>query len=146
MDEDSAITTDTLLMNRRFHANHRTRLDGTTTSVMSTIQPRRSCCHGAKLARTRPRTSMNRSATFGVIGGSGSTAKAVAKELHRSTDKPFLIGGRNLANAEAVAANLGVTVSAVRVDIRDARSLEDFCGSSSVVLNCGGRFTSYRIW
>ncbi|MBZ5682756.1 MAG: saccharopine dehydrogenase NADP-binding domain-containing protein [Acidobacteriia bacterium] len=81
---------------------------------------------------------MNRSATFGVIGGSGSTAKAVAKELRRSTDKPILIGGRNLANAEAVAANLGVAVSAVRVDIRDARSLEDFCGRSSIVVNCGG--------
>ena len=81
---------------------------------------------------------MNRSATFGVIGGSGSTAKAVAKELRRSTDKQILIGGRNLANAEAVAANLGVAVSAIRVDIRDAQSLEDFCGRSSIVVNCAG--------
>ena len=81
---------------------------------------------------------MNRSAAFGVIGGSGSTAKAVAKELLRSTDKRILIGARNLANAEAVAANLGVAVSAVRVDIRDARSLQDFCGRSSIVVNCGG--------
>src|ERR1700719_4615628 len=31
--------TETLLMNWRFHAKNRTRLDGTTTSVMSTIQP-----------------------------------------------------------------------------------------------------------
>jgi hypothetical protein len=36
----------------------------------------------------------------------------------------FLSGGYNLANAEAVAANLGVAVSAIRVDIRDAQSLE----------------------
>jgi len=81
---------------------------------------------------------MNRSAAFGVIGGSGSTAKAVAKELRRSTDQRILIGARNLADAEAVAANLGVAASAVRVDIRDARSLEDFCGRSSIVVNCGG--------
>jgi saccharopine dehydrogenase-like NADP-dependent oxidoreductase len=82
---------------------------------------------------------MNRSAAFGVIGGCGSTAKAVVKELLRSTDKRILIGARNLANAEAVAANLGVAASAVRVDIRDARSLGDFCGRSSIVVNCGGR-------
>lgn len=81
---------------------------------------------------------MNRSAAFGVIGGSGSTGKAVAKELRRSTDKRILIGARNLANAEAVAKNLGTAVSAVRVDVRDARSLEDFCGRSSIVVNCSG--------
>ncbi|MGA2646453.1 MAG: saccharopine dehydrogenase NADP-binding domain-containing protein [Candidatus Sulfotelmatobacter sp.] len=81
---------------------------------------------------------MNLPTTFGVIGGCGSTAKAVATELRRSTDKQILIGGRNLANAEAVAANLGVTVSAIRVDIRDAQSLEDFCGRCSIVVNCGG--------
>lgn len=81
---------------------------------------------------------MNPSAAFGVIGGSGSTAKAVAKELLRSTDQQILIGARILADAEAVATNLGVAASAVRVDIRDARSLEDFCGRSSIVVNCGG--------
>ncbi len=81
---------------------------------------------------------MNRFAAFGVVGGSGSTAKAVAKELRRSTNKQILIGARNLASAETVAADLGVAVSGVRVDIRDARSLEDFCGRSCIVVNCGG--------
>lgn len=81
---------------------------------------------------------MNRSATFGVIGGSGSTGKAVAKELLRSTDRAILIGGRNETNLEAAAADLGAAVSAVRVDVRDPRSLEEFCGRCSVVLNCGG--------
>jgi hypothetical protein len=80
---------------------------------------------------------MNRSATFGVIG-SGNAAKAVAEELRHSTDKSILIGGRNLANAEAIAANLGAAVSAVRVDVRDAPSLEQFCGRCSIVVNCGG--------
>jgi saccharopine dehydrogenase (NAD+, L-lysine forming) len=81
---------------------------------------------------------MNRSATFGVIGGSGSTGKAVAKELRRSTNGAILIAGRNLANSEVVAADLGAAVLAVRVDAHDPRSLEEFCGRCSVVVNCGG--------
>ena len=81
---------------------------------------------------------MNRSATIGVIGGSGSTGKAVAKELQRSTDRAILIGGRNLANLEAVAADLGAAVAAVRVDVRDPQSLEKFCSRCSVLVNCGG--------
>lgn len=82
---------------------------------------------------------MNRSATFGVIGGSGSTGKAVAKELRWSTDREILIGGRNVVNSKTVAADFGAAaVSAVRVDVRDRRSLEEFCGSCSVVVNCGG--------
>jgi saccharopine dehydrogenase-like NADP-dependent oxidoreductase len=81
---------------------------------------------------------MNRSATFGVIGGSGSTGKTVAKELRSSTDRAIFIGGRNLASLEAVAAVLGAAVSAVRVDVHDPQSLEEFCGRCSVVVNCGG--------
>lgn len=82
---------------------------------------------------------MQRSATFGVIGGSGSTGKAVAEELRRSsTDRAILIGGRNPAKVEAVAAELGASVSAIRLDVRDPRSLEEFCGRCSVVVNCGG--------
>jgi len=81
---------------------------------------------------------MNHSVTFGVIGGSGSTGEAVAKELRRSTDKAILIGGRNLAKLDAVAAELGGAVSAIRLDVRDPRSLEEFCGRSSIVVNCGG--------
>ena len=92
----------------------------------------------ARLAQALAQESMNRSAIIGVIGGSGSTGKAVAKELRRSTESAILIGGRNLANLEAVAANLGVAVSAVRVDVRDPRSLEEFCGRCSIVVNCGG--------
>ena len=92
----------------------------------------------AKLAQALAQESMNHSATFGVIGGSGSTGKAVAKELRRSTESAILIGGRILANLEAVAADLGVAVSAVRVDVRDPRSLEEFCGRCSIVVNCGG--------
>lgn len=81
---------------------------------------------------------MNYSATFGVIGGAGSTGKAVAMELRCSTDRAILIGGRNLAKLDAVAAELGAAVSGMRVDVRDPRSLEEFCGRCSVVVNCGG--------
>ena len=81
---------------------------------------------------------MNCSATFGVIGGSGSPRKAVAKELRCSTDRAILIGGRNIAKLEAAAADLGAAVSAVGVDVCDPRSLEEFCGCGSVVVNCGG--------
>lgn len=82
---------------------------------------------------------MQRSATFGVIGGSGSTGKAVAEEPRRSsTDRAILIGGRDLAKLHAVAAELGAAVSAIKLDVRDPRSLEEFCGRCSVVVNCDG--------
>ena len=81
---------------------------------------------------------MNSSATFGVIGGSGNTGKAVVKELCRSTDRAILIGGRNLAKLEAVAAEIGAGVSAMQLDVRDPRLLEEFCGRCSVVVNRGG--------
>jgi NADP-dependent 3-hydroxy acid dehydrogenase YdfG len=74
---------------------------------------------------------MNRSASFGIIGGSGSTGKALATELRSSTNKTIFSAGRNLANLEAVAADLGAAVSAVQVDVRDPRSLEELCGSCS---------------
>jgi len=81
---------------------------------------------------------MKHPVTFGIIGGSGSTGKTVATELRRSTDRAILIGGRNLAKLEAVAAELGAPISVVRVDVRDPHSLEEFCGRCSVVVNCGG--------
>jgi len=83
-------------------------------------------------------------ATFGVLGGSGNTGKAVAQELRRSTENAILIGGRNVARLKTVAADLGSAVSAVRVDVRDLRSLEEFCGSCSVVVNCGGPVSELR--
>ncbi len=88
---------------------------------------------------------MNSSATFGVIGGSGNTGKAVVKELCGSTDRAILIGGRNLAKLEAVAAELGTGVSAIQLDVRDPRSLEEFCARCSVVVNCGRPGVSFEL-
>ncbi|HEY6387911.1 MAG TPA: saccharopine dehydrogenase NADP-binding domain-containing protein [Candidatus Acidoferrum sp.] len=87
---------------------------------------------------------MNHSVTFGVIGGSGSTGEAVARELRRTTDRPILIGGRNLAKLDAVAEEFGAAVSVMRLDVRDPRSLEEFCGRCSVVVNCGGAVSELR--
>ena len=87
---------------------------------------------------------MNRSVTFGVIGGTGSTGRAVAKELRRSTDRPILIGGRNLAKLNAVVEEVGAAVSVMRLDVRDPRSVEEFCGRCSVVVNCGGPVSQLR--
>ena len=81
---------------------------------------------------------MNRPATFGVVGGSGSTGKAVAKELRRSTDSAIIIGGRNVPNLRSMATDLGGAVTVVGVDVRDPRSLKEFCAKCSVVVNCGG--------
>jgi len=81
---------------------------------------------------------MNRSATFGILGGSGCTGKAVAKELRWATKSAILVGGRNVASLEPVVADLGSAVSALRVDVRDPRSLQEFCGRCSVVVNCCG--------
>ena len=87
---------------------------------------------------------MNRSVTFGVIGGTGSTGRAVARELRRSTDRPILIGGRNLAKLNAVVEEVGAAVSVMRLDVCDPRSVEEFCGRCSVVVNCGGPFGSQQ--
>jgi len=87
---------------------------------------------------------MNRSVTFGVIGGTGSTGRAVAKELRRSTDRPILIGGRNPAKLKDVVEEVGAAVSVMRLDVRDPRSVEEFCGRCSVVVNCGGPVSQLR--
>ncbi len=74
--------------------------------------------------------------TFGVIGGYGGTGKAVVSELWKSGPGEILIGGRDLAKAKALAAEFNGRVSAAQVDALQPRSLDDFCGRSSVVINC----------
>jgi len=81
---------------------------------------------------------MTRTATFGVVGGYGATGKVVVSELHKSCDGEVLIGGRDLAKAKALAAEVGSRVSAIPLDVRDVRSLDDFCSRCSIVVNCAG--------
>jgi saccharopine dehydrogenase (NAD+, L-lysine-forming) len=81
---------------------------------------------------------MNRSAIFGVIGASGKTGTAVVRELCRSTGKTVLVGGRNMPDLRTLAEKLGGAVSPLSVDVRNPRSLEEFCARCSVVVNCAG--------
>ena len=74
-------------------------------------------------------------ATFGIVGGYGATGSAVASELSKSSDGEMLIGGRDLAKAQALAAQLNGRASAAQLDILDARSLDGFCSRCSTVVN-----------
>lgn len=80
--------------------------------------------------------TMNRTATFGIVGGYGATGRIVTSELWKSCDGEILIGGRDLAKARSLAAECGSRVSAVHLDIVDARSLDDFCSRCSIIVNC----------
>jgi saccharopine dehydrogenase (NAD+, L-lysine-forming) len=81
---------------------------------------------------------MNQSVTFGIIGGYGATGRIVAAELAKSDHGKILIGGRNLAAAQALAAELPGRVSAAHLDILNDQSLNDFCRRCSIVVNCAG--------
>lgn len=84
---------------------------------------------------------MSRSATFGIIGGYGAIGRAVVAELLKSTEGDIALGGRDPVRLKECAAEFGRRVTPLRVDIQDARSLDDFCRESSVVVNCAGPVT-----
>jgi len=75
---------------------------------------------------------------FGIVGGYGATGRVVASELCKSRNAELLIGGRDLAKGKALAAEFGSRVSAARLEVLDARSLEDFCQRCSIIVNCAG--------
>jgi saccharopine dehydrogenase (NAD+, L-lysine-forming) len=81
---------------------------------------------------------MGQTSTFGIVGGSGATGRAVVSELVKSSDGEILIGGRDLARATASAAKLGGRISAAHLDVLDAGSLDEFCGRCSIIVNCAG--------
>ena len=74
-------------------------------------------------------------ATFGVIGGYGAIGSVVVSELQKSSAESILIGGRDEDRARALAFKLGDKVSARRVDVLDAGSLDEFCSGCSTVVN-----------
>ena len=59
-------------------------------------------------------------------------------ELLKSTAAGLLIGGRDPATLDSVAAESGSRVSAQRVDVLDEASLDAFCRRCSVILNGAG--------
>jgi hypothetical protein len=79
---------------------------------------------------------------IGIIGGYGSTGKVVAANL--SPSLPVLIAGRSLAGAESLASDLGSYASPIQLDILDSKTLDDFCGRCSMVINCAGPVTVLR--
>ncbi len=81
---------------------------------------------------------MSRPVTFGIVGGYGATGRIVASALRKSGDGEILIGGRDLAKAQALAAELDSRTSAAQLDILDANSLDGFCRRCSIVVNCAG--------
>lgn len=81
---------------------------------------------------------MSRPVTFGIVGGYGATGRIVASELRRSGDGEILIGGRDLAQAQALAAEFDSRASAAQLDILDVHSLDDFCRRCSIIVNCAG--------
>ena len=76
--------------------------------------------------------------TFGIVGGYGATGRAVVAELLKSGDGDFLLSRRDPAKLKSVTAGLGSRVSAERVDVLDAASLDAFCSRCSVIVNCAG--------
>jgi saccharopine dehydrogenase (NAD+, L-lysine-forming) len=81
---------------------------------------------------------MSQTVTFGVVGGYGATGRVVASELWKSGDGEILIGGRDLAKARGLAAEFDGRVSAAKLDILDAHSLDEFCSRCSIIINCAG--------
>jgi saccharopine dehydrogenase (NAD+, L-lysine forming) len=79
---------------------------------------------------------MNQRVAFGVIGGYGGTGKNAVAELWKSCPTDILIGGRDADKAGALAAQFDSRVSAARVDVLDASSLDDFCQRCSIIVNC----------
>jgi len=79
-----------------------------------------------------------RRAEYGIAGGYGATGSVVVSELHKTTAAQILIGGRDHAKGNTLAATLGDRVSAARLDVQDARSLDDFCGQCFTIVNCAG--------
>jgi hypothetical protein len=81
---------------------------------------------------------MSRPVTFGIVGGYGSTGRAVVSELLKSAQGQIFIAGRDLTKASALATECGARVSAARLDVLDPSSLDDFCSRCSIVINCAG--------
>ena len=81
---------------------------------------------------------MSRAVTFGIVGGYGATGRIVASELWKSCDGEILVGGRDLAKGKALTAEFDSRASVVQLDILDDRSLDDFCGRCSILVNCAG--------
>jgi len=82
--------------------------------------------------------ALSQSVAFGIEGAYGATGRVVLSELLKSIDGELLIGGRDPDKLKLLAAESGSRVSAARLDVLDAPSLEEFCSRCSIIVNCAG--------
>jgi len=78
-----------------------------------------------------------------IVGAYGGVGRVVAESLaaaERATPA-LLLGGRDLAPAQALATELGGGAQAAACDVLDAASLAAFCERANVVVNCAGPYT-----
>src|SRR5262249_35206158 len=81
--------------------------------------------------------------TVAIVGASGGVGRVVAESLaaaERATPA-LLLGGRDLAPAQALATELGGGAQAAACDVFDTASLAGFCERADVVVNCAGPYT-----
>ena len=90
-------------------------------------------------------TIPNREFTFGVIGGYGAIGSVVVAELARRRAGSILVGGRDRSRADALAAQFDLA-SAAFVDVHNAATLDAFCASAAIVVNCGGPVVEAGTW
>jgi hypothetical protein len=72
------------------------------------------------------------------VGGYGATGSVVVPELLKTTTAQILVGGRDAAKGNALAAKFGSRVAAEHLDVLDRKSLDEFCSRCSTVINCAG--------
>jgi hypothetical protein len=81
--------------------------------------------------------------TVAIVGASGGVGRVVAESLAKTegATPTLLLGGRDLAPAQALATELGGGARAAACDVFDAASLAAFCERADVVVNCVGPYT-----
>lgn len=94
--------------------------------------------------RATQRQFADRPAVFGIVGGSGNMGAAIAEQLRHFGQMPILLGGRDLLKAQAASNKVGGATSALRVDVCDSQSLDDFCARCAVVVNAAGPVCELR--
>lgn len=76
--------------------------------------------------------------TIGILGGYGQTGRHAVAHLLANTTHTILIGGRSEDSARSLCSKSGDRVRMQKTDIFDPLSLDAFCGSCDLVINCAG--------
>lgn len=76
--------------------------------------------------------------TIGILGGYGETGRHTVAHLLANTTHSILIGGRSEEAARSLSSGSGERVRMQKTDIFDPLSLDAFCESCDLVINCAG--------